>query len=59
MPADKTGEGLGSLFKRIYNSIFSQQELSSVEDEYIIECENLVKIYKIADLEVFALQGLS
>lgn len=58
MPADKTGEGLGSLFKRIYNSIFSQQELSSVEDEYIIECENLVKIYKIADLEVFALQGL-
>ncbi|MDI9478122.1 MAG: ATP-binding cassette domain-containing protein, partial [Bacillota bacterium] len=24
----------------------------------MIECENLVKIYKIADLEVFALQGL-
>ena len=26
--------------------------------EYIIDCENLVKIYKTPDLEVLALQGL-
>ena len=26
--------------------------------EPLIICENLVKIYKVADLEVFALQGL-
>ncbi|MFY9394804.1 MAG: ABC transporter ATP-binding protein [Halanaerobiales bacterium] len=58
MPATKTGEGVSGLFKRIYNNIFSQQELATIKDEYIIECENLVKIYKIADQEVFALQGL-
>lgn len=29
-----------------------------MEPEVFIECENLVKIYKIADLEVVALQGL-
>ncbi|MGH3081413.1 MAG: ABC transporter ATP-binding protein, partial [Gaiellaceae bacterium] len=28
------------------------------EDKYAIVCENLVKIYKVADLEVVALQGL-
>ena len=26
--------------------------------EYMIECENLVKIYKTEDIEVLALQGL-
>jgi len=26
--------------------------------EYVVQCENLVKIYKISDIEVFALQGL-
>lgn len=30
----------------------------SLENEDIIVCENLVKIYKIAEIEVFALQGL-
>lgn len=29
-----------------------------LEKEYIIECDNLVKIYKTKDLEVLALQGL-
>ncbi len=28
------------------------------ENELFINCDNLVKIYKIADLEVVALQGL-
>ncbi len=30
----------------------------TTENGYIVECHNLVKIYKIADLEVVALQGL-
>jgi peptide/nickel transport system ATP-binding protein len=30
----------------------------SIEEEIFVNCENLVKIYKIADLEVVALQGL-
>lgn len=29
-----------------------------VENQVFIECENLVKIYKVADLEVVALQGI-
>ena len=28
------------------------------ESEYIIECDNLVKIYKTDETEVMALQGL-
>jgi len=33
--------------------------MSSQEDnKYVIECENLVKIYKTSDIEVVALQGL-
>ncbi len=32
--------------------------MSGEEKRYMIECENLVKIYKTADLEVVALQGL-
>jgi ABC-type lipoprotein export system ATPase subunit len=32
--------------------------MSSFEQKNIIECENLVKIYKTSDLEVLALQGL-
>ena len=30
----------------------------AAQDDYIVVCENLVKIYKIAELEVVALQGL-
>lgn len=30
----------------------------SKEEEIFVNCDNLVKIYKIADLEVVALQGL-
>ena len=30
----------------------------SKEEEFFVNCDNLVKIYKIADLEVVALQGL-
>ena len=30
----------------------------TVSDQPFIQCENLVKIYKVADIEVFALQGL-
>ena len=58
MPDRKRGEGVSGLLTGLYNNIFSRQELSSIKDDYIIECENLVKIYKVADLEVFALQGL-
>src|SRR5690625_1470720 len=31
---------------------------SSMSDDTFILCENLVKIYQVADLEVMALQGL-
>lgn len=58
MPDRKTGEGVSGLLASLFNSIFSRQELTSIKDDFIIECENLVKIYKVADLEVFALQGL-
>lgn len=33
-------------------------DLNGTEPRAFIECENLVKIYKVADLEVVALQGL-
>ena len=29
-----------------------------MENNYLIECDNLVKIYKSKDIEVLALQGL-
>lgn len=32
--------------------------MSNREVEYMVECDNLVKIYKLADIEVVALQGL-
>lgn len=38
--------------------LFYKQTPVAMEGETIIECENLVKIYKVADLEVMALQGL-
>jgi ABC-type lipoprotein export system ATPase subunit len=31
---------------------------NEINEKPIIACENLVKIYKVADLEVVALQGL-
>jgi ABC-type lipoprotein export system ATPase subunit len=36
----------------------SLHETDLARPEYIIECENLVKIYKTKDIEVLALQGL-
>jgi ABC-type lipoprotein export system ATPase subunit len=32
--------------------------MSNREVEYMVECDNLVKIFKVADIEVVALQGL-
>ena len=32
--------------------------ITADDDEYMIRCENLVKIYKTSDVEVVALQGL-
>lgn len=55
---NKKRDGISGLVMNAYNSLFSRQDLSLAENTYIIECENLVKIYKIADMEVFALQGL-
>jgi len=42
---------------RILNLVHRQKPVSAVDDEFIV-CDNLVKIYKVADLEVMALQGL-
>ncbi|MEJ6951061.1 ABC transporter ATP-binding protein [Natronospora cellulosivora (SeqCode)] len=50
--------GLLGLVRKKYKELLSRQEIEKIDSEYIIQCENLVKIYKIADLEVFALQGL-
>jgi len=36
----------------------SNEQSMNEQSKYMIECENLVKIYKTADLEVVALQGL-
>ena len=36
----------------------TEKELQNQEREYIIECDNLVKIYKTDETEVMALQGL-
>ena len=49
---------ISSLITHVYDSFFSRQKRMSLENEDIIVCENLVKIYKIAEIEVFALQGL-
>src|SRR5690554_102182 len=54
----KTPEGIGGVLRQFYEKFFSKQELSTADESFIIECENLVKIYKAAELEVFALQGL-
>ncbi len=35
-----------------------EEEQSPISDDVMIECENLVKIYKTKDIEVLALQGL-
>ena len=32
--------------------------MSNNDVEYMVVCDNLVKIYKVADIEVVALQGL-
>jgi hypothetical protein len=32
--------------------------MDNEQNKYIIECENLVKIYKTSEIEVVALQGL-
>ncbi len=38
--------------------LVDDQNISGADDEYMIRCENLVKIYKTSEVEVVALQGL-
>ena len=49
----------------VYDPIITEEEKTSddksvapADDEYMIRCENLVKIYKTDEIEVVALQGL-
>ncbi|MFW6389759.1 MAG: ABC transporter ATP-binding protein [Halanaerobiales bacterium] len=58
MGKNNASNGLSRLIKKKINDLFIRQEIEEVDKEYIIQCENLVKIFKIEDLEVFALQGL-
>ena len=50
------------IIKGIYDEIDDRpsddNSLAPVNDEYMIRCENLVKIYKTDEIEVVALQGL-
>jgi len=48
---------MGSESHRWLAEDFEQFKMT-VSDQPFIQCENLVKIYKVADIEVFALQGL-
>lgn len=38
--------------------LVDDHNISDADDEYMIRCENLVKIYKTSEVEVVALQGL-
>ncbi|MFP4661658.1 MAG: ABC transporter ATP-binding protein [Halanaerobiales bacterium] len=58
MNNQKTANDKSSFFIKLYRNFFGHQDVDIPDDKYIIKCENLVKIYKIADQEVFALQGL-
>lgn len=40
------------------NSLVDETIVTADNDEYMIRCENLVKIYKTSEVEVVALQGL-
>ena len=39
-------------------TFLKRQKTDDVRDDEFIVCDNLVKLYKVADLEVMALQGL-
>ena len=52
------GSSIGEFVKDKVREIFKVQEVDSYDENNFISCKNLVKIYKIDDLEVFALQGL-
>ncbi len=69
-PASKAGVAGFSASRPDLSSIYARGPVATVESaqaavqpqgdgrQPLIECENLVKIYKVADLEVVALQGL-
>lgn len=40
------------------DALVDENNIADVNDEYMIRCENLVKIYKTSEVEVVALQGL-
>ncbi|MFW5985345.1 MAG: ABC transporter ATP-binding protein [Halanaerobiaceae bacterium] len=50
--------GLSGFFKDKIKNYLQVQEPENVDQEKFISCHNLVKIYKIDNMEVFALQGL-
>jgi len=54
---NKINGGIGSFVKNKFSNFFSLQKPTNPEDAFI-KCNNLVKIYQAAELEVFALQGL-
>ena len=58
LPADGTRLIPGRLPRPIEPGAALRRPRAMVGDEALIVCDNLVKIYKVADLEVVALQGL-
>lgn len=40
------------------DTLVDENNIADINDEYMIRCENLVKIYKTSEVEVVALQGL-
>jgi len=55
---NSNSEGVIGYVKDKFENLFSLQKLEEPEKDYFVKCDNLVKIYQAADLEVFALQGL-
>lgn len=56
--SQKTGGFLGDIISKYYQQFLKTQKPDVSEKEAFISCDNLIKIYRINDLEVFALQGL-
>ena len=54
----RTGGLPGAGATLVPRPVSSPRRRATVGDEALIVCDNLVKIYKVADLEVVALQGL-
>lgn len=44
--------------RSLSDALVDDYNISDSDDEYMIRCENLVKIYKTSEVEVVALQGL-